>query len=176
MGKSFNDDVFNDLDVANINGLNISKEAIQENKKAKVDIKDLDLGDINEMKKDYQKKKQSKKVTPQTEYEEILKEKEQLEKELAKAKELQEIESKKTEEKKDKEEKVKRTMIFKKEHLDIIDGLAILYQDKGIDKKDILKQIIDKGLEQIKEKDPKIIDKALKTKKPKKTKEEINIF
>ena len=34
MGKSFNDDVFNNgFNLDSINGLNISKEAIQENKK-----------------------------------------------------------------------------------------------------------------------------------------------
>lgn len=177
MGKSFNDDVFNDLDVANINGLNISKEAIEENiekNKAKIDLTELGLDNIDELKKEYQKKKATKKRDLQAEKEEILKNKQEQEE---KAKILEELEQKQKEAKEEKEQTVKRTMIFKKEHLDIIDGLTIIYQDKykdkKVEKKDILKQIIDKGLESI---DPKMIEKALKTKKPKNNKEEISIF
>jgi hypothetical protein len=57
MGKSFNDDVFtNGINIDSINGLNISKEAIQENKDAFSDIEkglkekfsNLDINQVKE--------------------------------------------------------------------------------------------------------------------------------
>ncbi len=169
MGKSFNDDVFNnDFDIANINGLNISQEAIEENKKskAKMDLSHIDLGDIEEIKKELEREKLNKKLNPQEELEQLREEsqrlEEQKEQEITKA-QYQRI----TEQ---KEQTVKRTMIFKKEHLDIIDGLATI-NDMQI--KDVLSQLLDKS---IKELDPKIIDKAIKTSKKDKTKDSKSIF
>lgn len=78
--------------------------------------------------------------------------------------------------KSDKERYIKKTMIFKQEYLDIIDGLASL-NDMQI--KDVLNQLLEQGLEVLKGKDASIIDKAIKeaTKQKKnKYKKEKNLF
>lgn len=167
MGKSFTDDVFNnDFDVANINGLNISQEAIEENKQEKktnIDLKELGIDNVDELKKQYEKEQEKKKPTAT-----------ELKKDIIQQQEKQEQQAK-LEEQQDKEQKeptVKQTMIFKQEHLDIIKGLANI-NDMQI--KDVLSQLLDKSINEIKEKDPKIIDKALKNSK-KKEKTEKSIF
>jgi hypothetical protein len=53
----------------------------------------------------------------------------------------------------------KKTMIFKQEYLDIIDGLAII-NDMQI--KDVLNQLLEQGIEVLREKDNNLINKALK--------------
>ena len=71
MGKSFNDDVFNNgFNLDSINGLNISKEAIEENQernKPKIDISNINLDEVKE-----QLKKQKEKKTPQDELNELM--------------------------------------------------------------------------------------------------------
>ena len=165
MGKSFNDDVFNDFDVANINGLNISKEAIEENKekkKTKIDLKELGLDNIDELKKEYQKEKASKKKDLKTEYEEIIKSKKEQEEQ---AKILEELEQKQKEQKEEKEQTVKRTMIFKKEYLDIINGLSII---TNTEIKGTLNKILELGINEMRKQNNDLIEKALKNSKKQK--------
>ncbi len=165
MGKSFNDDVFNDFDVANINGLNISKEAIEENKekkKTKIDLKELGLDNIDELKKEYQKEKASKKKDLKTEYEEIIKSKKEQEEQ---AKILEELEQKQKEQKEEKEQTVKRTMIFKKEYLDIINGLSAI---TNTEIKGTLNKILELGINEMRKQNNDLIEKALKNSKKQK--------
>ena len=58
MGKSFNDDIFNNsFNLDSINGLNISQEAINENKQA-ISLKIND--DLSEAKKQFKKQQETK--------------------------------------------------------------------------------------------------------------------
>ena len=172
MGKSFNDDVFNNrLNLESINGLNISQEAIEENKektKPKIDISNIDINEVKKIVKEEQKK--ATKDT-QEELKEIIKEQERLEN---KYKEYEQLQAQTTEEQpkeKQKEEYIKRTMIFKSDYLDIINGLANI---NDMQVKDVLNQLLERA---IKELDDKTRDKALKTgKKIKPVKTEKNIF
>ena len=75
MGKSFNDDVFNnDFNLDSINGLNISQEAIKENQEQQEDYKaklksmvgNINLDKVKEEIKE-QKKKQKEDIDPQDE-------------------------------------------------------------------------------------------------------------
>lgn len=165
MGKSFNDDVFNnDFNLDSINGLNISKEAIEENKentKPKIDVSNINL---DEVKKALQKEKKNKKTDPQQEYNEIMQQQERLKEKQ------QEYEVLKQDDK-DKITYVKKTMIFKQEYLDIIDGLANI-NDMQI--KDVLNQLLEKSINQL---DEATRTKALKTgRKIKPVKTTKNIF
>ena len=168
MGKSFNDDVFNNgFNLDTINGLNISKEAIEENKEHnKIDDIRKQIKNINldEVKKELQEEKKQEKIDPQQEYEQLLKEHErytELEKEQRGNSEEKQIK---------KDIYVKKTMIFKQEYLDIIDGLAII-NDMQI--KDVLNQLLEKSINML---DDKIREKALKNgKKTKPVKQEKSI-
>ena len=166
MGKSFNDDVFNNsLNLESINGLNISKEAIEENKeskKPKIDISDIDLDKaINEV----QDKKKQEKDNPTDDLEELIQENNRL-KEQAK-----EREQEKQKDENKKEPTTKRTMIFKDEYLDIIDGLANIHD---MQVKDVLNQLLGRAISEL---DEKTREKALKVgKKKKPVKTEKNIF
>lgn len=197
MGKSFNNDVFKSG--FNINGIGISSEAIEENKKAlnlDQDIKEVsDEEELKDAVKEYIKEdilnnknvsdEESDKINTLIKglYKDAIKDMEKeetsLEDKLNEAKERvatikeeqQQINSKS-----DKERYTKKTMIFKQEYLDIIDGLASL-NDMQI--KDVLNQLLEQGLEVLKGKDASIIDKAIKeaTKQKKnKYKEEKNLF
>lgn len=197
MGKSFNNDVFKSG--FNINGIGISSEAIEENKKAlnlDQDVKEVsDEEELKDAVKEYIKEdilnnknvsdEESDKINTLIKglYKDAIKDMEKeetsLEDKLNEAKERvatikeeqQQINSKS-----DKERYTKKTMIFKQEYLDIIDGLASL-NDMQI--KDVLNQLLEQGLEVLKEKDASIIDKAIKeaTKQKKnKYKEEKNLF
>lgn len=165
MGKSFNDDVFNnDFNLDSINGLNISKEAIEENKentKPKIDVSNINL---DEVKKALQEEKKNKKTDPQQEYNEIMQQQERLKEKQ------QEYEALKQDDE-DKATYVKKTMIFKQEYLDIIDGLADI-NDMQI--KDVLNQLLEKSINQL---DEATRTKALKTgRKVKPVKTTKNIF
>lgn len=197
MGKSFNNDVFKSG--FNINGIGISSEAIEENKKAlnlDQDVKEVsDEEELKDAVKEYIKEdilnnknvsdEESDKINTLIKglYKDAIKDMEKeetsLEDKLNEAKERvatikeeqQQINSKS-----DKERYTKKTMIFKQEYLDIIDGLASL-NDMQI--KDVLNQLLEQGLEVLKGKDASIIDKAIKeaTKQKKnKYKEEKNLF
>ena len=174
MGKSFNDDVFNnDFDIANINGLSISKEAIEENnqEKPKKELKELLDGiNIDDLKEEIKRQKIYKDLNPQEELEQLREENKHLEEQKAQEKELAKVKEYQKKEQEEKEQTVKRTMIFKKEYLDIIDGLASI-NDMQI--KDVLNQLLEKS---IKELDPKTVEKALKTSKKSKTNDNKSIF
>lgn len=161
MGKSFNDDVFNGLNIDSINGLNISKEAIQENKDA---FSDIEKGlkekfsnlDIDQVKEDIKASKDK-----DNEQEEISR----LQDEIARLKEKEQQRENK-EKKDDKEQYVKKTMIFKQEYLDIINGIAT---NTNTQVKGVLNRILELGIKEIEKQEGKeVIDKALKNSKKKK--------
>lgn len=168
MGKSFNDDVFNnDFNLDSINGLNISQEAIKENQEQQEDYKaklksmvgNINLDKVKEEIKE-QKKKQKEEIDPQ---EELRRTQEEL-------KRLQE-EQQEHEPVKDNIIYTKKTMIFRQDYLDIIDGLAEL-NDMQI--KDVLNQLLDKSINML---DDKTREKALKTgRKNKPVKQDKSIF
>jgi hypothetical protein len=164
MGKSFNDDVFNNsLNLESINGLNISKEAIEENKesqKPKIDLSNIDL---DEKKREIQDKKEKATSDPTNELKRLIQEKDRLS-EKVKAYEQQKDDTPST-------TYIKKTMIFKKDYLDIIDGLAII-NDMQI--KDVLNQLLERAINEL---DEKTREKAIKSsKKVKPVKTEKNIF
>ena len=168
MGKSFNDDVFNNgFNLDSINGLNISQEAIKENQEQQEDYKaklksmvgNINLDKVKEEIKE-QKKKQKEDIDPQ---EELRRTQEEL-------KRLQE-EQQEHEPVKDNIIYTKKTMIFRQDYLDIIDGLAEL-NDMQI--KDVLNQLLDKSINML---DDKTREKALKTgRKNKPVKQDKSIF
>lgn len=167
MGKSFNNDVFSsDFNVDSINGLNISKEAIEENQKTttpKIDLSNINLKEVKE-----KLKEEKKKQDPQAELEALMQEQERLKE---KQKEYETLENYTKPQADDTKLYVKKTMIFKQYYLDIIDGLASI-NDMQI--KDVLNQLLEKAINQL---DEKTRDKALKTgKKVKPVKTEKNIF
>lgn len=170
MGKSFSDDIFNNgFNLDSINGLNISKEAIEENKKKatkpKIDISKIDL---SEAKKEMQEAKKEQETIQDKSNE--LNELKDLEKELNRvekekpSKEIKETTS-------ENEYYTKKTMIFKSEYLDIIMGLASV---KDMEIKNVLNQIIELGINKLKEIDNTLIDKAIKESKKNKSKKENN--
>lgn len=170
MGKSFNDDVFNNgFNLDSINGLNISKEAIQENKNSLSDIsKDLKekLGnvDIDKIKEEIQA---SKKENTEDDEQEL----KRLQDEMTRLKEKEQQRDNHEEKEQQKEQYVKKTMIFKQDYLDIIDGLASI-NDMQI--KDVLNQLLEKSINML---DDKTKEKALKTgKKAKPVKQDKSIF
>lgn len=171
MGKSFNDDVFNNnLNLDTINGLNISKEAIQENKGTYTDIEKalkekFGNQDLDKVKEQMQNNKE--KTTE--DYEQELT---RLQDDITRVKEKeQQRDSNENKEQLSNEIYTKKTMIFKQEYLDIIDGLAII-NDMQI--KDVLNQLLEKSINML---DEKTRDKALKTgKKTKPVKQDKSIF
>ena len=167
MGKSFNDDVFNNnFNLESINGLNISKEAIAENNKKKTPKIDIDVTqyDLEEIKEQIKEEKKAKKEKDE-DLDQLIQEQERI-KEKTK-----EYEKKEKEPVKKQDTYIKKTMIFKKEYLDIIDGLATI-NDMQI--KDVLNQLLDHAISDL---DVKIKEKAIKTsKKTKPVKENKNIF
>lgn len=162
MGKSFNDDVFtNGINIDSINGLNISKEAIQENKDA---FSDIEKGlkekfsnlDIDQVKEEIKASKDK-----DNDQEEISR----LQDEIARLKEKEQQRENK-DKKDDKEQYVKKTMIFKQEYLDIINGIAT---NTNTQVKGVLNRILELGIKEIEKQEGKeVIDKALKNSKKKK--------
>jgi small-conductance mechanosensitive channel len=167
MGKSFNDDIFNNnFNIDSINGLNISKEAIEENKeksKPKIDLSNIN---IDEVKKAVKEEKKKEKQNTEEELEQLKKEEERIKESN---KEYEQMEKYIQEE--EKATFIKKTMIFKQEYLDIIDGLAEI-NDMQI--KDVLNQLLERSINQL---DEKVREKALKTgRKTKSVKTTKNIF
>lgn len=172
MGKSFNDDVFNsNLNLDSINGLSISQEAIEENKKKidqeqvldsfKEEIKKTIKTDITDEQKDAladtikkYKEEMEKKEETLTLQEQVEKYKEQIE--AYKVREPQQPKA---------TIYTKKTMIFKQEYLDIIDGLALI-NDMQI--KDVLNQLLEKAINEL---DATTKEKALKESKKSKAKD-----
>lgn len=172
MGKSFNDDVFNNnINLDTINGLNISQEAIQENKNTLSDIEKglkekLSNIDLDKVKEEMLANKDTEPKTTDDYTEDI----ERLQDNMARIKEQQREQSQ-TLEQCNNNIYTKKTMIFKQDYLDIIDGLAII-NDMQI--KDVLNQLLEKSINML---DDKTREKALKSgKKTKSIKQEKSIF
>lgn len=196
MGKSFNDDVFNNgFNLDSINGLNISKEAIEENKKGVSDEetitkvkteKELKSKMLDDLHKDMEKTLKEKSLTDGERdlLEDIIKEHNidlsdtdiRLHQDYYKEVLEDNTEAKQQPKKSisnmvEKALYTKKTMIFKQEYLDIIDGLASI-NDMQI--KDVLNQLLEKAINEL---DEKTKEKALKTsQKQKQVKTEKNIF
>lgn len=175
MGKAFNNDIFGNTDItASINGLTISQEAINENKQEQQqeDYKEklksmMSKIDLEQAKKEISEQKKKQDIDPQ---EELRRTQEELER-LQKEQEQRETQEKSKEPVKDDTIYTKKTMIFKQEYLDIIDGLAEL-NDMQI--KDVLNQLLEKSINML---DDKTKEKALKTgKKAKPVKQDKSIF
>lgn len=174
MGKAFNNDIFGNTDItASINGLTISQEAINENKQEQQeDYKEklksmMSKIDLEQAKKEISEQKKKQEIDPQ---EELRRTQEELER-LQKEQEQRETQEKSKEPVKDDTIYTKKTMIFKQEYLDIIDGLAEL-NDMQI--KDVLNQLLEKSINML---DDKTKEKALKTgKKAKPVKQDKSIF
>jgi hypothetical protein len=203
MGKSFNNDVFKSG--FNINGIGITSEAIEENKKALNLDQDKDIKEVSseeelkEAVKDYIKEDilNNKNVSDEENdkintlikglYKDAIKDMENKDEEISLEDKLNEAKERvktiKEEQqafnsKSDKDTTIytKKTMIFKQEYLDIIDGLASL-NDMQI--KDVLNQVLEQGISVLEKKDANIIDKAIKEankQKKSKYKEEKNLF
>ena len=189
MGKAFNNDIFGNTDItASINGLTISQEAINENKqqqqkdeyvqdlKQKLKDKNIDVKKIVDEAKEKQQELKEKafKEDMQNRLINYAKEKEKEQKPQTEEEIKEEYESKKIQPINDIPSNTtytKKTMIFKQDYLDIIDGLAEL-NDMQI--KDVLNQLLEKSINML---DEKIRDKALKTgKKNKPVKQDKSIF
>jgi hypothetical protein len=176
MGKSFNNDVFKSG--FNINGIGITSEAIEENKKALNLDQDKDIKEVSseeelkEAVKDYIKEDilNNKNVSDEENdkintlikglYKDAIKDMENKDEEISLEDKLNEAKERvktiKEEQqafnsKSDKDTTIytKKTMIFKQEYLDIIDGLASL-NDMQI--KDVLNQVLEQGIRSIREK------------------------
>ena len=155
MGKSFNNDIDfgTDIENASINGLTISTEAIDENKhKSEKAVKDiLKEIDINKTKKE---SKKEVRINQEQLAEQLLQENKRI---SASVKEYDTMLDMTKDLKSNKSlEYVKKTMIFKQEYLDIIDGLADI---NNMQIKDVLNQLLEKAINQI---DESTREKALK--------------
>ena len=188
MGKSFNDDVFNNsFNLGSINGLSISQEAIEENKKGVSDEetitkvktdKELKSKMLDDLHKDMEKTLKEKSLTngERDLLEDIIKEhnidlsdtdirlhqdyyKEVLEDNT----EIKQQPKKSISNMVEKALYTKKTMIFKQEYLDIIDGLASI-NDMQI--KDVLNQLLERAINEL---DEKTKEKAIKEARKNKT-------
>lgn len=181
MGKSFNDDVFNNsFNLGSINGLSISQEAIEENKKGVSDEetitkvkseKELKSKMLDDLHKDMEKTLKEKSLTDGERdfLEDIIKEHNiDLSDTDIKINQdyYKDVLEDNTEEKQQPKKSIsnmvekalytKKTMIFKQEYLDIIDGLASI-NDMQI--KDVLNQLLEKAINEL---DEKTKEKAIK--------------
>ena len=192
MGKSFNDDVFNNsFNLGSINGLSISQEAIEENKKGVSDEetitkvkseKELKSKMLDDLHKDMEKTLKEKSLTDGERdfLEDIIKEHNiDLSDTDIKINQdyYKDVLEDNTEEKQQPKKSIsnmvekalytKKTMIFKQEYLDIIDGLARI-NDMQI--KDVLNQLLEKAINELNEKTKeKAIKEARKNKATDKT-------
>jgi len=161
MGKSFNNDVFNsDFNVDSINGLNISKEAIEENKQATTPKIDLSNINLDEVKK--QLKKEKAKQDPQAELEALMQEQERLKEKQKEYETLENYTKPPTENNEEKIPYTKKTMIFKQEYLDIINGISAI---TNTEIKGVLNKILELGINEMKKQDNSLVEKALKNSK-----------
>lgn len=188
MGKSFNDDVFNNsFNLGSINGLSISQEAIEENKKGVSDEetitkvktdKELKSKMLDDLHKDMEKTLKEKSLTDGERdlLEDIIKEHNidlsdtdiRLHQDYYKEVLEDNTEAKQQPKKSisnmvEKALYTKKTMIFKQEYLDIIDGLASI-NDMQI--KDVLNQLLEKAINEL---DEKTKEKAIKEARKNKT-------
>lgn len=178
MGKSFNDDVFNNgFNLDSINGLSISQEAIEENKKSVSEEtkpkekkeKDAKSKMLDDLHKDMEKTLKETSLTDGERdlLEDIIKEhnidlSDTSNKTLNYYKDVLDDNIEDQQPKKsisnmvEKALYTKKTMIFKQEYLDVIDGLASI-NDMQI--KDVLNQLLEKAINEL---DEKIKEKAIK--------------
>lgn len=188
MGKSFNDDVFNNsFNLGSINGLSISQEAIEENKKGVSDEetitkvktdKELKSKMLDDLHKDMEKTLKEKSLTDGERdlLEDIIKEhnidlsdtdirlhQDYYKEVLEDNKEAKQQPKKSISNMVEKALYTKKTMIFKQEYLDIIDGLASI-NDMQI--KDVLNQLLEKAINEL---DEKTKEKAIKEARKNKT-------
>lgn len=186
MGKSLNDNPFNSMGF-NINGIGISQEAIEENKRA--------LGQINEVSEvkneeelkanvsDFLKEDIKNNINVSSEEKDLIQDlienaREELKVKSKDDKDLEALESELNSKKEEinkkvssvmtlsdkKEKTTKKTYIIKDEYIEIIEGLALL---KNAQIKDIVNEVIRRGLDSIEDKHNGIIDKAKKSYKNK---------
>ena len=166
MSKSLQDNPFSNLGSGiNINGLSISSEAIEENKRTdEVDIpalikestpqssiteeqKNLINNALKDSLKDYKEKlEKPREKSLEEQAQELLKDKERLEQ---REEERKHIEHSSSEPIKDNSIYIKKTMIFKSDYLDLINGLAIV-NDMQI--KDVLNQLLERAISELDEK------------------------
>ena len=183
MGKSLNDNPFNSLGGFNINGIGISQEAIEENKKAlgqtkeeftkeeKENIEEFvnksikdSLGNIKGV-SDEEKALIKDLLKPNKTNNDLDAMREELEEKLEIAKKYEDKKPSTTiSDTTTKERTTKKTYIIKDEYIEIIEGLALLKQEQI---KDIVNEVIKRVLDSIEDLHEGILDKAKKTYKNK---------
>ena len=186
MGKSLNDNPFNSMGF-NINGIGISQEAIEENKRALRQLEEVkEAHDEEELKanvSEFLKEDIKNNINVSSEEKDLIQDlienaKEELKAKSKDDKDLEALESELNSKKEEinkkvssvmtlsdkKEKTTKKTYIIKDEYIEIIEGLALL---KNAQIKDIVNEVIKRGLNSIEEKHNGIIDKAKKSYKNK---------
>lgn len=186
MGKSLNDNPFNSMGF-NINGIGISQEAIEENKRALGQLEEVkEAHDEEELKanvSDFLKEDIKNNINVSSEEKDLIQDlienaREELKVKSKDDKDLEALESELNSKKEEinkkvssvmtlsdkKEKTTKKTYIIKDEYIEIIEGLALL---KKAQIKDIVNEVIRRGLDSIENKHNGIIDKAKKSYKNK---------
>lgn len=186
MGKSLNDNPFNSMGF-NINGIGISQEAIEENKRALGQINEVSeekseeelKANVNEFLKEDIKNNKNVSSKEKDLIQDLIKNaREELKAKPKDDKDLEELESELNTKKEEiskkvssvmtlsdtKERTTKKTYIIKDEYIEIIEGLALL---KNAQIKEIVNEVIRRGLDSIEDKHNGIIDKAKKSYKNK---------
>ena len=186
MGKSLNDNPFNSMGF-NINGIGISQEAIEENKRALGQINEVSeakseeelKANVNEFLKEDIKNNKNVSSEEKDLIQDLIKNaREELKAKPKDDKDLEALESELNTKKEEiskkvssvmtssdkKERTTKKTYIIKDEYIEIIEGLALL---KNAQIKDIVNEVIKRGLDSIEDKHNGIIDKAKKSYKNK---------
>lgn len=186
MGKSLNDNPFNSMGF-NINGIGISQEAIEENKRALGQINEVSeakseeelKANVNEFLKEDIKNNKNVSSEEKDLIQDLIKNaREELKAKPKDDKDLEALESELNTKKEEiskkvssvmtssdkKERTTKKTYIIKDEYIEIIEGLALL---KNAQIKDIVNEVIRRGLDSIEDKHNGIIDKAKKSYKNK---------
>lgn len=186
MGKSLNDNPFNSMGF-NINGIGISQEAIEENKRALRQLEEVkEANDEEELKanvSEFLKEDIKNNINVSSEEKDLIQDlienaREELKAKSKDDKDLEALESELNSKKEEiskkvssvmtlsdkKEKTTKKTYIIKDEYIEIIEGLALL---KNAQIKDIVNEVIRRGLDSIENKHNGIIDKAKKSYKNK---------
>lgn len=186
MGKSLNDNPFNSMGF-NINGIGISQEAIEENKRALGQINEVSevkneeelKANVNKLLKEEIKNNKNVSSKEKDLIQDLIENaKEELKAKSKDDKDLEALESELNSKKEEiskkvssvmtlsdkKEKTTKKTYIIKDEYIEIIEGLALL---KNAQIKDIVNEVIRRGLDSIEDKHNGIIDKAKKSYKNK---------
>ena len=170
MGKSFNNDIDFGLDITNaINGIPVSQEAQLENKKKETE-KDLTKElkkqlkanniDLKEIKETIKKKEKAKEenIDIEEQAEQLKQANERFRNEILNPNELEARRQKQLDDE-NKQINVKKTMLFKKEYLDIINGIHII---TNAQQKEVLNLLIKKGINALEQEGKIDIEKALK--------------